>query len=140
MVKISTVILIVAFALAAGYSLVSIVVPTFVLEEDFRAITGKSYQDVLPPEAVRVSVSHIRHMEVFGLTTTIAGFFILFGGFRKGEKWAWWAMLVVGIIARGYGAVINLLNGNTFDSAVFLVGLVVFLVALFLPVKKFMVR
>ena len=140
MVKISTVILIVLFALAAGYSFVSIVVPTFVLEEDFRAITGKSYQDVLPPEAVRVSVSHIRHMEVFGLTTTIAGFFILFSGFRKGEKWAWWAMLVVGIIAWGYGAVINVLNGNTFDSAVFLVGLVVFLVALFLPVKKFMAR
>jgi hypothetical protein len=140
MVKISTVILIVLFALGAGYSLVSLVVPTIVLEGDFQAITGRSYKDVLPPEAVRVSVSHIRHMEVFAITTTIAGFFILFAGFRKAERWAWWAMLVVGVIAWGYGAVINVLNGNTFDSAVFLVGLVVFLVALFLPVKKFMVR
>ena len=140
MVKVSTVILFILFVLAAGYSIVLIIVPTIVLEGDFQAITGKSYKEFLPPEAVRVSVSHIRHMLVFDITTKVAAFFILFAGFRKAERWAWWAMLVVGVIACGYGAVINVLNGNTFDSVVFLVALVVILVALFLPVKKFLAR
>jgi hypothetical protein len=49
-------------------------------------------------------------------------------------------MRVVGAIAWGYGAVINVLNGNTLDSVVFLVGLLVFLVALILPIRKFMAR
>jgi hypothetical protein len=140
MVRVSTVILFVLFILSAGYSIAVLAAPTMVLEGDFRAITGKSYQEILPPEAIRVSVSHIRHMEVFAITTTMAGFFILFAGFRKSERWAWWAILVVGVIAWGYGAVINVVNGNTFDSVVFLVGSVVFLVALFLPVRQFMVR
>lgn len=138
MVKVSTVILFILSVLAAGYSIVGIVVPNIVLEGDFQAITGKSYEEILAPEALRVSVAHIRHMEVFAITTTISSLFILFAGFRNGKKWAWWAMLVVGGIAWGYGAVVNVLNGNTFDSAVFLVGLVVFLVALFLPIRKFM--
>ena len=137
MVRVSTVILFILFFVGAGYSIVIIVVPTMVLEGDFQAMTGKSYEEILAPEAVRVSVVHIRHMEVFAITTTVSGFFILFAGFRKAEKWAWWAMLVMGGIAWGYGAVLNVVIGNTFDSAVFLVGLVVFLVALFLPVKKF---
>jgi hypothetical protein len=138
MVRVSTVILFVLFVLAAGYSIMAIFAPAIVLEADFQAITGKSYEEILPPEALRVSVSHIRHMEVFAVTTIVAGFFILFAGFRKAERWAWWAMLVIGVIAWGYGAVINVLNGNTLDSVVFLVGSVVFLVALFLPIKKFM--
>ena len=138
MVRVSTVILFVLFVLAAGYSIMAIVAPAIVLEADFQAITRKSYEEILPPEALRVSVSHIRHMEVFAVTTIVAGFFILFAGFRKAERWAWWAMLVIGVIAWGYGAVINVLNGNTLDSVVFLVGSVVFLVALFLPIKKFM--
>jgi hypothetical protein len=140
MVRISTIILFVLFVLAGGYSIACIAVPTIVLEGDFQAMTGKSYEELLAPEAIRVSVSHIRHMEVFGITTIVAGFFILFAGFRKAERWAWWAMLVIGAIAWGYGAVINVLNGNTLDSVVFLVGLVVFLVALFLPVKKFLAK
>ncbi|UCF99807.1 MAG: hypothetical protein JSV89_09775 [Spirochaetaceae bacterium] len=116
------------------------VVPTIVLEGDFQAITGKSYKEFLASEAIRVSVSHIRHMMVFDTTLKVAAFFILFAGFRKAEIWAWWAMLVVGGITCIYGAVINVLNGNTLDSVVYLVALVVLLVALFLPVKKFLVR
>ena len=140
MVKVSTVILFILFVLAAGYSVVIIIVPTMVLEGDFQAMTGKSYEEILTPEAIRVSLVHIRHMEVFAITTMVAGFFILFSGFRKGEKWAWWAMLVIGGIAWGYGTVLNIVIGNTFDTVVFLVGIVVFLVALFLPVKKFLAR
>ena len=140
MVKVSTIILFVLFVLSAGYEIAIFAVPTMMLEGDFQAITGKSYKEFLQPEALRVSISHARHMMVIAITQKVAALFILFAGFRKAERWAWWAMLVVGGIACVYGAVVNVLNGNTFDSAVHLVALVVLVVALLLPVKKFLAK
>ena len=139
MVKVSTIILFVLFVLSAGYEIAIFAVPTMMLEGDFQAITGKSYKEILQPEALRVSVSHTRHMMVIGITQKVAAFFILFAGFRKAERWAWWAMLVVGGIACIYGSVINILNGNKFDSAVYLVASAVLVVALCLPAKRFLV-
>jgi hypothetical protein len=107
---------------------------------DFQAIAGKSYKEFLQPGALRVSISHARHMMVIAITQKVAALFILFAGFRKAERWAWWAMLVVGGLTCIYGAVINMLNGNTFDSAVHLVAFAGLVVALLLPVTKFFVR
>ncbi len=140
MIKFSTIVIAVLFALSSVYSIVVLIDPTIVLEGDFRAVTGKDYREVLDSDTVRVSSLHIRHMEVFGVTATILAFFILFAGFRKGEKWAWVALLVAGVICWGYGAVVNLVVGNMFDSTFFIVGLVVHLVAVFLPVRKFFPR
>jgi ABC-type uncharacterized transport system permease subunit len=110
------------------------------LEGDFLAITGKGYKEFLQPEALRVSISHARHMMVIAITQKVAALFILFAGFRKAERWAWWAMLVVGGITCVYGSVINIMNGNTFDSAVHLVASAVLVAALLLPVKKVFLR
>jgi hypothetical protein len=140
MVKVSTVIIAVLLALSSAYSIAVLIAPAMVLEGDFRAMTGGSYQGVLEPDAVRVSLVHIRHMEVFAISAVISAFFILFAGFRKGQRWAWWAMLILGAIAWGYGTVLNLVIGNMFDFATFLVGLVVHMVALFLPIKAFFVK
>ena len=79
-------------------------------------------------------------MMVIAITQKVAALFILFAGFRKAERWAWWAMLVVGGITCIYGAVINILNGNSIDSAVHLVAFAGLVVALLLPVKKFLVK
>ena len=58
MVKASTIILLVLIILSAGYEIDIFAVPTMMLEGDFQAITGKSYAELLQPEALRVSVSH----------------------------------------------------------------------------------
>jgi hypothetical protein len=140
MVKVSTIILAVLLALLAGHAVFVLILPTEVLEGDFQAMTGGSYQGVLGPGGVQVSLVHIRHMEVNGITAAVAAFFILFAGFRKTQKWAWWAMLVSGLIALGFGTVLNIVIGNMFDFTIFLVGLVVYLAALFLPIKEFFAR
>ena len=140
MVRVSTVILFVLFVLSAGYEIAIFVAPTMMLEGDYRAITGKSYKEILQSEAIRVSVFHTRHMMVMGIAHKTAAFFILFAGFRKAERWAWWAMLAVGGIAYIYGAIVNVLNGNIQDSVLLLVALVALVVALVLPVKKFLAR
>ena len=140
MVKVSTIILFVLFVLSAGYEIAIFAVPTMMLDGDYQAITGKSYKEFLQPEALRVSISHARHMMVIAITQKVAALFILFAGFRKAERWAWWAMLVVGGITCVYGSVVNILNGNTFDSAVHLVASAVLMVALILPAKKFLAK
>ena len=140
MVKVGSIILFVLFVLAAGYEIAIFAVPAMMLEGDFQATTGKSYKEFLQPEALRVSFSHARHMMVIAITQKVAALFILFAGFRKAERWAWWAMLVVGGITCVYGSAINILNGNTFDSAVHLVASAALVVALLLPVKRFFMQ
>ena len=140
MIKVSTIIIAVLFALSSVYDIVLLIDPTIVLEGDFRAVTGKDYREVLDSDTVKVSNLHIRHMEVFGVTATILGFFVLFAAFRKGERWAWLALLIAGFICWGFGTVVNLVVGNMFDATFFVVGLAVYLVAIFLPVRKFFPR
>jgi hypothetical protein len=79
-------------------------------------------------------------MEVNGIVAAIAALFILFAGFRKQQKWAWWAILILGAIALGFGTVLNIIIGNMFDFSIFLVALVVLMVALFLPIKRFFAK
>jgi hypothetical protein len=140
MLKAATIILAILFAFAAAYSIVVLAVPSITLEGDFRAMTGRDYKEALDEGAVQVAFVHIRHMEVNGLTATIAGFFILFAAFRQAQRWSWWAMLVLGAVAWGAGVALNLFIGNRLDSAVFLVGLVLHLLALFLPLRRFFAR
>src|SRR5512136_1009781 len=115
MIRISTIIIAVLFALSAAYSVWSFIDPSVILDGDFRAVTGKDYREVLGDDAVFVSSLHIRHMNVFEITSEIAGFFILFAGFRKGAKWAWAALLVAGVLCWGFGVAVNLVIGNMFD-------------------------
>ncbi|MCX7030345.1 MAG: hypothetical protein NTU62_09525 [Spirochaetes bacterium] len=140
MVRVSTIILAVLLVLLASYEIVVLFVPTMVLEGDFKAMTGKSYQEVLGPDAVRVSLMQIRYMAVIEMTAIASGFFILFAGFRREEKWAWFAMLILGAAGCGFGTVQNLVVGNMSDFTIFLVSLVAFMVALFLPIRRFFAK
>lgn len=137
MVKISTWIMGVLFALSFVWTIVMFVAPNTVLEGDSQAIAGKSYQELMPADAVPVAFAHIRHMSAIAAVGAIASFFILFGGFRKTERWAWWAMFVTGILMWGFGVGINLVITNYSDLVPFAVGLVATVVALLLPVRQF---
>lgn len=46
-------------------------------------------------------------------------------------------MLILGTIALGFGTVLNLIIGNMFDFTIFVVALVIYMVAVFLPIRKF---
>lgn len=137
MVKVSTVIIAVVLALSVVWSVIILVSPTMILEGDSQAVAGTSYQELMAPGAVAVALLYVRHMQVFALTAAIGGAFILFAAFRKGERWAWWAMLAITVIAWGFGTAINLVIANFVDFIPFAVGLVVSFVALFMPFKTF---
>jgi hypothetical protein len=140
MLKAGTIVLLVLFILTAGWSIVDIVAPQFTLEGDFQAVTGRSYEGVLESGPLFIAKLYLRHMGVAALAISIAAVFILFGGFGKGERWAWWALLVTGGIVVGFAIVVNFMIANWFDFTTHLVALVWLLAGLLIPVKVFFAR
>ena len=100
MLKVSVVILTVMLAFAGLYSIAVFAVPAFFAAEGFEAVTGESL-DSISAGYVRVLLTAERHVGAFAIAATASGFFFLFGGFRKGESWSWWALLILGLISWG---------------------------------------
>ena len=67
----------------------------------------------------------------------IALFFILFAGFRKGSRWAWWCTLVAGLVVWGYGLYIQTSEGDVMNMVLHLIGIVLLLLGVLLPIRAF---
>ena len=137
MVKVATVILLIVLIFGGVYSLMLVFAPKMALSGGFEGITGEKLEDIQNASYLKVMVSDVMHMGAIGLAATISCIFILFAAFRKAEKWAWWALLITGVIAWGGGLIETIVSGDMFNSLLHLIGLVIFLVGLFIPVKAF---
>ena len=73
---------------------------------------------------------------VFAVSGTIVSFFILFTGFRKAQRWAWWALLIGGCVSGIGGGILPISIGDKVYSLIFIIGVVIFLVGIFLPVRN----
>lgn len=140
MLKVATIILIVMLAYAGVYGIMLVFMPKVVMESSFEAATGEKLENIQNADYLKIMLGEMRHLGIFVLTVVISSFFFLFVGFRKAEKWAWWAMLVVGIIAWGYGLIMNFVTGDTFNAFLHLIGIVIFFVGLLIPVKIFFAK
>ncbi len=140
MLKVATIILIIVLAYAGVYGIMLIFSPNVVIKSSFEAATGEKLEDIQNADYLKIMLDEMRHLGIFTLTIVISAFFFLFVGFRKAEKWAWWAMLVVGVIAWGYGLIMNLVTGDMFNTLLHLIGIVIFLVGLLIPVKIFFAK
>ena len=137
MLKISVAILTVMLAFAGVYSLMTFAMPAFFLAEGFEVATGRSLDTVTDEGYVDVLLGTGRHLGALAVASTIAGFFFLYAGFRKGEAWGWWALLIVGIISWGWGLVGNINSSSTMNVILHSSGTLVYLVGLLLPVGTF---
>ena len=140
MLKVSTVILLIMLVFGGVYSLMLIFTPKMILSSGFEAETGEQLEDIQNANYLKVMVSEMMNMGVLGLSAVISAIFILFAAFRKAEKWAWWALLVTGVLAWGYGSIYNIITGDMLNSLLHLIGIVIFLVGLLLPVKAFFAK
>jgi len=140
MLKVGTIVLLVLFILTAGYSLVDIVAPQITLEGDFQAVVGSSYEGALEAGPQSIAMLYLRHISVGSLAISTAAIFILFGGFRTAQPWAWWALLVSCGMVAGFGTVVNLVIANWFDFTTHLVALLWLLAGLLIPVKVFFAK
>ena len=137
MLKVAVVILVVMLAYAGIYSLMSIIAPKVMMESSLKAVAGKTVDDAQDDGYLRYLVVNHINAGLFALTTTIAGFFVLFAGFQKAQKWAWWSFLVVAGIAWLGGLVITITTGDNLNMILRLIGAVIFLVGLLIPIKAF---
>ena len=140
MLKAAVVILVIMLAYAGIYSLMNIIVPKVIMESSFKAVTGESLDSITNAGYLKaLSLSH-RYMGVYALVTVILGFFVLFIGFRKAQKWAWWSILAGGGIMWLWGLIITIVIVDVVNLIGHIIGMVLFLVGLLLPIKAFFAK
>jgi hypothetical protein len=137
MLKAAVVILIIGHVFAGIYSLTAIIIPGVMLKSTFEAVTGKTLDSVQDAGYLKVTLNRYRTAGLYALTTTIFGFFVLFVGFRRAQKWAWWTLLVGGGIALLWGLVNYIVVGSKLHILLQAVVMAIFLVGILIPIKAF---
>jgi hypothetical protein len=136
MLKTASVFLVIGLIFSGIYALVMVVSPKTVGGSTLEARSQLQLADVQPGAADAILIQ-TRHIGVFGLALTIALFFILFNAFNKGQAWAWWAFLLVGIFVWGYGIVLQALEGDVLNLIGHAIGIVLIFLGLMIPFKVF---
>jgi len=137
MLRTATTILLIAMLFGTFYSLVVVFSPQMIVQSTLKAEAGIGIAEIQDPAVAKTLVGQTRHLGIFALTTNIAMFFILFLGFKKGQRWAWWAFLLAGGIGWIYGLVTELLEKDTMNSVGHIIGTVLWLIGLLLAMKVF---
>jgi len=137
MLKTASAILLIGLLFGTIYTLVVIVSPQTVANSTLEARADMSLENIQDKGAVETILVYARHMGVFGLTTNIAMFFVLFMGFKKAQKWAWWAFLLAGGIAWIFGLVTQIAEGDMMNLIGHLIGTGLWLIGILLPLKTF---
>ncbi len=140
MLRTASIILIITLVFSGLYSILLVFSPQTIAGSTLEARSGKTLESVQDPAVSETIVIQTRHLGILALTTCIAMFFIFFVGFRKGEQWAWWSFLVVGIISWGYGLVMQISEGDILNMILHLIGFVLLLIGVLLPVKIFFTK
>ena len=136
MLKTASVFLVIGLLFGGIYALVMVVSPQTVGGSTLEARSQLQLADVQPGAADAILIQ-TRHIGVFGLAMTIALFFVLFKAFNKGQAWAWWAFLFVGIIVWGYGIVLQALEKDVLNLVGHAIGIVLIFLGLVIPLKAF---
>lgn len=137
MVKTATAILLIGLLFSGVYGLLITFNPRMFAEKTLDARAGKTLADVGDVGVADTIVAQTRHMGVFAVCITIAMFFVLFQGFKKAQKWAWWAFLFVGGIAYVYGLIVQVIEKDMFNMFLHIVGTALILIGLVVPLKEF---
>jgi hypothetical protein len=77
---------------------------TPILSAGYEGFTGGSWQDLVAaaPKTAEYSTLLFRMYGIYGVGLSLLAIAIAATGFRRGEQWAWWALLVGNTI--GFGA------------------------------------
>jgi hypothetical protein len=137
MLKTATTILLIGMLFATLYSVAVVVSPQTIAQSTLKATVGIGLEAVQDRGVAETLVAQTRHLGIFALTTNIALFFILFVGFKKGQRWAWWAFFFAGGIAWIFGLVTEILEKDMMNTIGHCIGTLLWLVGLLLAVKVF---
>ncbi len=137
MLKFAVVILTIMLAYATVYSLIGLIAPKVVMKTSLEASVGKTLSDAENDGYLKALTVAQRSIGVFALATIISGFFVLFAGFLKAQKWAWWGFLIVGGVAWIGGVIISIAIGDKLNMTFQLIGAALCIIGVVLPIQEF---
>lgn len=137
MLKVAVVILIVMHVFAGIVALAVFIAPNTMLRSTFKAVTGKPLSSVQDNDQMKLILNRQRMVGFYAVISVIFSFFVLFAGFRKAQKWAWWCFLIAAGVAWLGGLISNVVIGSLMYILIFAIGIVLLLVGILLPVKMF---
>jgi len=122
-------------------SILWVMITDIMFVSDFEVFTGTTYASYLATDPVYAEF-YLLTKKLVGLMMIIVSLQILLVakyGFEKGEKWAWFAELIIGGLfwgtLLGYRAFIGYLGGSTIT---FVVGIILYALAILIPAKEFL--
>ena len=123
-----------------GMGILMIFVTEIMFISDFHAYTGVTYQTYYETNQVYAEIFIIQK-KLMGLMVSALGILTLFvvkQGFSKGQKWSWYAILIIGVIIWGsfigYKIIIEYYGGSMIT---FVVGAVLLVLGLIFPASEF---
>lgn len=129
------------FALAV--SIAWILITDIMFVSDFLFYTGQSFADYLAAEPLYAEI-YIITKKLIGVAMLIISLQILFinkFGYERGERWAWFALLISGGLLWGmligYRVLIGYVGGSMIT---FVVGAVLYILAILLPAKEILAK
>ena len=140
MLRVAVIILAIMFGYSAVISLMDLIIPRVAMGSILKAVTGETLDSVQNAGYLKAIKLGVTSSGVFALSGTIVSFFILFTGFRKAQRWAWWALLIGGCVSGIGGGILPISIGDKVYSLIFIIGVVIFLIGIFLPVKVFFAK
>ncbi len=136
MLKMASTFLLLATLFGAAYGMVLVVSPQSIAARTYEARTGEKFATVKGSDIVGTLMTETRHLGVFAVAVSVVLLFVL-SGFRRAEKWAWWAFLASGLMTWGYGLVVESVEMDMTNLVGHFIGLVLWMTGLILPLKIF---
>jgi len=111
--------------------------PKLMAEGQYLALTGGELSSYLAESAAAAGLLLLT-FQAFAAMLVLVGVFKMFIAlfpFRKGEKWSWWVLLVIGVIAYGFMVPYSFIIGSMMTIAVTVIALILWLIALLVPAR-----
>jgi hypothetical protein len=139
-IKISFVIFMIGSILALIYGFAAFIKPEFLASRSYPLYTGLQWNNLLneSPNVANYVLILERMCGGLGLAIVLGSFFILFTVYKKGEKWAWYYMMAVSIIAWGNNLLANIMMHNTLIIIIIVSGLLLLIAGLIVSAKAFL--
>ncbi len=123
--------------------LMAAVVPDLPLSIGFENYTGQSWSDFASANPKLAELYRILHRGGIGsLGFSIAALVIgvILTGYRKGEKWAWFTLLIAGIFGWGGMLYISIAARNTLVLVLTIIGITLFAITILVPARVILAR
>jgi len=139
-VQTSLIILLIMLIIGFIYGILVTFLPEVLVSKSYPLYTGLSWADFKTTDPVLANyiLIMLRFAGGGALASAIGGAIVLFNAYRKGEKWAWYFMLVVSIIVWGNTLIGNIAYKNPVTITICVVGLLLAVVALIISAKDFL--